>query len=148
MKFFYYVIATGFGVGYSSIAPGTAGSLLALALAFIIFRGNTSYIIIAAVVFAAAGVFSASFIEKERKTKDPQLIVVDEMVGMWISLILVPYLWWAYLVAFLFFRLFDVVKPFPVNEVQDLHGGIGIMLDDVIAGIYALICTHLILLLI
>ena len=88
---------------------------------------------------------SASFIEKERKTKDPQLVVVDEIVGMWISLLLVPCLWWTYLVALMFFRLFDVLKPFPVNTVQDLRGGIGIMLDDVIAGIYALICIHLIL---
>lgn len=145
MKLFYYTIATGFGAGYSPIAPGTAGSILALALAFWVFGGNTLYIIIATIVFFAAGTVSASFIEKDRKTKDPQLVVVDEMVGMWISLLLVPSLWWSYLIAFIFFRLFDVVKPFPVNTVQNLHGGIGIMLDDVIAGIYALICTHLIL---
>jgi phosphatidylglycerophosphatase A len=145
MKPLYYTIATGFGVGYSPIAPGTAGSILALVLAFFLFRGDALYLIIATIVLAGAGIMSASFMEKERKIKDPQLVVVDEMVGMWISLLLVPCLWWSYLIAFVFFRLFDVVKPFPVNSVQNIHGGIGIMLDDVIAGIYALICTHLIL---
>lgn len=145
MKFLYYSIATGFGVGYSRIAPGTAGSILALTLAFFVFRGSFTYIILAALIFALAGIVSASFIEKERKTKDPQLVVVDEMVGMWISLLLVPTFWWTYLLAFVFFRLFDILKPFPINRVQKLHGGIGIMMDDVIAGSYALICTHLIL---
>jgi phosphatidylglycerophosphatase A len=146
MKIFYYTIATGFGVGYSPIAPGTAGSILAAALAFFVFGGNTLSIIIVTIMFFGAGTASASNIEIESKIKDPQFIVADEMVGMWISLILVPHLWWTYMVAFLFFRLFDVVKPFPVNTMQNLDGGIGIMLDDVMAGIYSLICIHVVLL--
>ena len=146
MKTIYYIIATGFGAGYSPIAPGTAGSILAVAMAFFVFGGNTLYILTAAIILFGAGTISATFIEVQRQTKDPQFIVADEMVGMWISLILVKLSWWAYLIAFVFFRFFDIVKPFPVNATQNLHGGMGIMLDDVIAGIYALICIHLVLL--
>jgi phosphatidylglycerophosphatase A len=146
VKTFYYIFATGFGAGYSPIAPGTAGSILATAIAFFVFEGNTLYISAAAIIWFGAGTISASFIERERQTKDPQFIVVDEMVGMWVSLILVPLSWWAYLIAFVFFRFFDIVKPFPVNATQNLHGGMGVMLDDIVAGIYAFICVHLVLL--
>jgi phosphatidylglycerophosphatase A len=146
VKTLYYVIATGLGAGYSPIAPGTAGSILALAMAFFVFGGNTLYILAAAIILFGTGTISASFIERARQTKDPQFIVADEMVGMWISLILVKLSWWAYLIAFVFFRFFDIVKPFPVNTTQNLHGGLGIMLDDIVAGLYALVCVHLVLL--
>lgn len=146
MKTLYYIIATGFGAGYSPIAPGTAGSILAVTTAFFVLGGNTLYILAAATILFGAGTISANFIEIQRQTKDPQFIVADEMVGMWISLIFVKLSWWTYLIAFVFFRFFDIVKPFPVNAAQDLHGGMGIMLDDVVAGLYALVCVHLVLL--
>lgn len=144
----YYTLGTGFGLGYSPIAPGTAGSILAALVAFFVIKGNAPYLIIATVVVFTIGVTASSYIEKERETKDPSLVVIDEIVGMWISVFFIPYVWWDFLIAFALFRFFDVMKPFPANNLQKLHGGLGIMIDDVIAGVYALISTHLILLLI
>jgi phosphatidylglycerophosphatase A len=145
MRLVYYIIATGFGLGYSPIAPGTAGSILAVLVAFFLFRGSTTYLFISIILILVIGIIASSYVEKDRKSKDPSLVVIDEVAGMWISLLFVPHLWWAFLIAFGLFRLFDVVKPFPANKIQNWDGGLGIVLDDVIAGIYALISTHLIL---
>lgn len=143
MKILYYSIATGFGVGYSPLAPGTAGSILAVLIAYFLFEGNSVYLLAAAIIFFIIGVATGSFVEREQESKDPSIVVVDEMVGMWISLLFVPCKWWSFLIAFALFRLFDVLKPFPANRCQKLKGGWGIMMDDVIAGAYALIGTHL-----
>lgn len=148
MRVIYYTLGTGFGLGYSPIAPGTAGSILATLVAFFVIKGNAPYLIIAIIVIFTIGVIASSFIEKEREIKDPSLVVIDEIVGMWISVLFIPHVWWSFLIAFALFRFFDVVKPFPANNLQKLHGGLGIMIDDVIAGVYALISTHLILLLV
>lgn len=145
MKRFHYIIATGFGLGYSPLAPGTAGSLLALLMAFFIFRENYVILISAAIIFFGIGIVSATFVEKDQGSEDPGLIVVDEMVGMWIGLLFVPRLWWTFLLAFLLFRLFDILKPFPINAVQKLNNGWGIIMDDVLAGIYTLVTMHLLL---
>lgn len=143
MKILYYSIATGLGVGYSPVAPGTAGTILAALIAYFLFEENTVYLFVATVIFFIIGVAAGSFVEREQKSKDPSIVVVDEIVGMWISLLFVPHLWWSFLIAFALFRLFDVLKPFPANSIQNLKGGLGIMMDDVVAGIYALIGTHL-----
>ena len=148
MRVIYYTLGTGFGLGYSPIAPGTAGSILATLVAFFVIKGNAPYLIIATIVIFTVGVIASSFIEKEREIKDPSLVVIDEIVGMWISVLFIPHVWWSFLIAFALFRFFDVVKLFPANNLQKLHGGLGIMIDDVIAGVYALISTHLILLLV
>lgn len=146
MRFFHYTIASGLGLGYSPVAPGTAGSLLALGIAFYLLHGSTIFLLILTIVIFFAGTLSATYVEKDSQKHDPSLVVVDEMIGMWISLLLVPHIWWAYLIAFALFRFFDIVKPFPINSLQNLPDGWGIMLDDVGAGIYALIATHIILL--
>lgn len=146
MRILHYTIASGLGLGYSPVAPGTAGSLLALGSAFYLLHGNTAFLLILTAVFFIAGTLSATYVEKDSQTHDPSLVVVDEIVGMWISLLLVPHIWWAYIIAFALFRFFDIVKPYPINSLQKLPLGWGIMLDDVGAGIYALIATHLILL--
>lgn len=148
MRSIYYIIATGFGLGYSPIAPGTAGSILAVLVAFFLFEKGTLFLIVSIIVIFIIGTMAASFVEKDKKSKDPSLVVIDEVAGMWISLLFVPHLWWSFLITFGLFRLFDVIKPFPANKIQSLEGGLGIMLDDVIAGIYALIGTHLILMII
>jgi phosphatidylglycerophosphatase A len=148
MRVIYYTLGTGFGLGYSPIAPGTAGSILATLVAFFVIKGNAPYLIIATIVVFTVGVIASSYIEKEQEIKDPSLVVIDEIVGMWISVLIIPHVWWSFLIAFALFRFFDVVKPFPANNLQKLRGGLGIMIDDVIAGVYALASTHLILLLI
>lgn len=146
IKNFHYVIATGFGLGYSPIAPGTAGSLLALLIAFFIFEGNYIFLTVATIIFFGIGIVSATFVEKEKGTEDPSLVVIDEIVGMWIGLLFIPPLWWMFLISFLLFRLFDILKPFPINAAQKLSNGWGIMMDDVLAGLYTLVSMHLLLL--
>jgi len=142
MKFIHYTIATGFGSGYSPLAPGTAGSLLALFIAY--FAGGRWLILVTLIaVFFLLGVVSSTFVEKDSGREDPSIVVVDEMVGMWIALFLMPFSLKNYIVAFVFFRAFDILKPFPIDHSQKFSGGWGIMIDDVIAGIYALVLVFL-----
>jgi phosphatidylglycerophosphatase A len=144
MRFLTYMIATGFGAGFSPVAPGTAGSLLAAAVIYLISPLPAQWLIAALFVLFWIGVHAAAALEKELG-KDPSQVVVDEIVGMGISLILAPKSGKIFLAAFLLFRLFDVWKPFPIRQAEKIPGGAGIMLDDVIAGVYALLVLHLLL---
>ncbi len=135
-KWLIYGIGTGLGSGYAPVAPGTAGSLLAIIL-FALIPFNSSGWLGAISFFFFVGVLVSNIIEKE-KGNDPGLVVVDEIVGQWIALLFLPvYGWKVLLASFLLFRLFDIWKPFPINRSQNLEGGWGIMIDDVLAGIYA-----------
>jgi phosphatidylglycerophosphatase A len=138
-----YLIATGFGVGFSPVAPGTAGSLLSVFICYFMFFEHFGLNILVLFILFCLGVFVSTNIEKERGV-DPALIVIDEIVGMGVSLIYLPKDWRLYLLAFLFFRIFDIWKPPPINQAQNLHGGLGVMLDDLIAGIYSLFFIQLI----
>ncbi len=143
MRFFHYLIATGLGSGYSPLAPGTAGSILAVVIVYLLAPIGLWIFGSALLLLFLLGVWSGTQLEKDHG-EDPSLVVIDEIVGMGISLLFLPKSWPLFLVAFLLFRLFDIFKPFPINNLQDIHGGWGIMLDDVLAGIYALAGTHLI----
>ncbi len=139
MRRFHYFLATGCYSGYSPIAPGTAGSAFAWLIFWLIpgFRGIS--LLAACVLFFAVGVYSATQVEKYEKKKDSGKIVIDEVVGMWLTLLFLPagmnIIWW--IAGFFVFRIFDIIKPFPANRSQALKGGWGVMADDVIAGIYA-----------
>jgi phosphatidylglycerophosphatase A len=131
------VIATAFGSGYSPWAPGTAGSLVGLAL-FVPLASRAWPVQLAAaaavtLVGALAGGRLATLVGK----KDPGLVVVDEVAGQWITLIGLPLTPVVALVGFLLFRAMDIVKPWPARDLERLPGGWGIMLDDVAAGLYA-----------
>ncbi len=143
MRYVYYAIGTGLGTGFSPIAPGTAGSLLMLLLIYGLGPISAGVLLGVLVVLFFLGVFTGTYIEKERG-EDPPIVVIDEMVGMGISLWMVPYDWRLYAAAFVLFRIFDIYKPPPIEASQRVSAGWGIMLDDVIAGIYALILTHFI----
>ncbi len=138
-----YFIAYGFGSGLSPRAPGTAGSLLALLL-FLPARDFPFYIHLAFILVALiAGIFVCGRVASQLEIKDPSVIVWDEFVGMWISLLFLPAGWIWYLAAFAAFRFFDILKPWPVNWADEkLEGGPGIMLDDVVAGLYALLAVQ------
>ena len=138
-----YVVATTFGAGFSPIAPGTAGSLIAVLLVYFLSPFPVWIFILVLIILFFAGVYTGTQIEKE-KGHDPSLVVIDEFVGMGISLLFLDKDWRFYLIAFILFRFFDIVKPPPINLSQKLAGGYGIMIDDVLAGLYALILTHLI----
>jgi len=130
-------VATGLGSGYSPLAPGTAGSLLGLAL-FWPLHGLpvAAQIAVAAAVFAA-GVSASGSVARRVGIEDPGIVVVDEVVGMWVSLLFVPLGAATALAAFVLFRVMDVVKPYPARQLEQLPGGWGVMADDVMAGIYA-----------
>lgn len=138
-------VATGFYVGFLPVFPGTWGSVAAFVPYY--FARNLppwSYLIMLAVVFIF-GFFSAGAAEKILDRADAGPIVIDEIVGMLITLMFAPAhpLYW--LLGFVLFRIFDILKPFPVCWFDNhIHGGLGIMLDDVMAGLYALVSLQLI----
>ena len=151
-----WIIATWFGSGLLPKAPGTWGSLAAFPFAYIISVYTCPYaLILGTVALFFIGIWASEKVEESVQIEDPGFIVVDEVVGQWIALLPLPFLY-SFLnsdsfhlyfaviaaVAFIAFRIFDIWKPWPVNYVdKNVHGGYGIMLDDVIAGMYALIIT-------
>jgi len=135
-------IATGFFSGYSRIAPGTAGSLAALA--FYAIPGFENYLPVAILTSFFPGVFTANRME-QHFGKDPSVVVIDEIAGMWISLLFIPKSIALSVIAFFFFRVYDIFKPPPARQVEAVGNGWGVMLDDVAAGIYANISVRLIL---
>jgi phosphatidylglycerophosphatase A len=131
------LLATFFGAGYSPFAPGTAGSLAAVAIAVVLRLPPWQYAVLAAALFLPA-VWAADVTARTLKKKDPGLVVVDEAIGQWIALAGARTLTWeTYLAAFVLFRLFDIWKPPPVRQLEALPGGWGINADDVMAGVYA-----------
>ena len=138
------LIGTGFGAGFSPFAPGTVGALLAsiiwvvfyFLLPFHILLWVTIALVIA---FTFAGIWSANQLQKFWG-EDPSRIVVDEMVGVWIPLLAVPnndkWHWYA-VAAFVLFRILDIWKPLGIRKMESLPAGIGVMMDDVLAGIYS-----------
>jgi len=133
-------IATWFGAGYSPFAPGTAGSLVALAIAIVLHEyagfGSWQFLVMAALLFPPA-TWAASETARVNNLKDPQIVVVDEVLGQWITLAGARTLnWKSYLAAFALFRLFDIWKPAPVRQLESLPGGLGINADDMMAGVY------------
>jgi phosphatidylglycerophosphatase A len=140
-------IAT-FGVGFIPIAPGTWGSLVGIGIYLLLrtkvlgeFLGFEFTLVLALQVITLSGIWAASRTERITGRKDPGKVVVDEVAGQLVSLIptLMPILsapvW--IIVSFILFRFFDIVKPYPAREMERLHGGLGIMSDDWVAGIYA-----------
>ena len=142
------LIATGFYSGYLPKAPGTWGSLVGVLLVFLLNNLSLQiYLSVVAGLFIV-GSFVAGEAEKILDNRDPGVVVIDEIVGMLITMIAVPVAPLTMVLGFILFRVFDIAKPFPVNFFdQHFHGGLGIMLDDVVAGIYSLIIMQLILLL-
>lgn len=140
------LVATWFGVGLMPIASGTWGSLAALplgALAGYLFGPVAVFLV--AIVVSVAGVWAGNVICVRSGIRDPGLIVVDEVAGQLLALAFAPFTWWGYALAFLLFRAADIVKPFPANWCdREIHGGLGVMLDDLVAGLYAGIATWVI----
>jgi phosphatidylglycerophosphatase A len=147
MKFAAKAFATFFGAGYMPLAPGTFASLIsALLYKYVLVKlGGPFYAVLIAIIFFA-GAFSAKAFSQELDEHDPRKIVIDEVCGQLIALYLIPPLWLYVGLGFLFFRFFDIVKPFGIRKLERLTGGWGIMADDVLAGIYSVAILHLYLL--
>lgn len=138
-----YFFAMGFGSGLSPWAPGTLGSLLAIVLFIPVVGAPWWFHLLLIVTAFCAGIFLCGRVAADLGVEDPSEIVWDEFVGMWISLLLVPFVWYWWLLAFVLFRVFDILKPWPVRWAERiLPGGLGVMCDDVLAGLYALGGVH------
>jgi len=138
------LVATFFGVGRMSPGPGSWGSAATVALWWLLTRWIASDWRIPAIGALAAiatliGIPAATQISRASGLKDPQFVVIDEVAGQLITLIAVPVSWKSLLLGFILFRGFDMVKPPPVRQLERLPEGFGIVLDDVAAGIYALV---------
>jgi phosphatidylglycerophosphatase A len=143
MKFFSKAFSTFFGAGYFPIAPGTFASLI-VALLYKFFLGQWEWGLYARLwlVVFFVGLVSSTLFSRELRQKDPGKIVIDEVCGQMIALFLIPPSWLPILVSFLLFRLFDVAKPYPIRKLERLEDGLGIMADDVLAGLYARILVQ------
>ena len=131
------VVATAFGGGYSPFAPGTAGSAVGVLLFWPLSGLGWGWQLTACLGVFVVGIPAASRVARLAGREDPGLVVVDEVAGQWITLLGLPFTAPVALVGFLLFRVMDVVKPWPARALERLPGGLGIMADDVAAGVYA-----------
>jgi len=151
------------GVGYLPLAPGTWGSLVGIGVYALVrgaamklmfdagagrnfnllhvYYGVLAVELVAIISLTLAGIWAASRTEQLSARKDPGKVVIDEVAGQFIALMPVPYLlgtaWWSAILAFVLFRFFDIVKPYPARKLESLEAGLGIMADDIVAGVYA-----------
>lgn len=144
------LVATFFGVGRLKPGPGSWGSLVTVLLwAFASSRISTEdrvwATIIAALAVTLIGIPAATKVTRTCGVKDPQFVVIDEVAGQLVALIAVPLAWKTFLVGFILFRVFDMWKPFPIGQLERLPEGTGIVVDDLGAGVYALVIVHLLL---
>ncbi|HZC44053.1 MAG TPA: phosphatidylglycerophosphatase A [Acidobacteriaceae bacterium] len=146
-----WALATCFGVGFLRPAPGTWGSgvglLLWLAAAHWLHPSPMYLALgtaVGAILVLLAGIPASSTVAREAAIEDPGFVVLDEVVGQWIALIAAGTRTWEWLLAFALFRVFDILKPPPARQFDRMHGGFGIMMDDVAAGIYAMAVVWLV----
>ena len=137
-------VATAGGVGLIPVAPGTWGTAVGACLLLLLRltgEAGAEATVLAAVL--VCGVWSATVAERHFGRPDPGAIVIDEVAGMLIALFWVPVTWIGFLVGFLAFRVFDIVKPFPARAAERLPAGWGVMADDVVAGLYAYLTVRM-----
>jgi len=129
-------IATAFGVGYAPVASGTFGSAAGLLL-WVILPSTVAAQAAAIVLLFVLGSWSGKIAERHFGRTDPGQVVIDEVMGMLITLFMNPVGWKGAMAAFVLFRIADVIKPYPANRLERLHGGIGVMADDAMAAVYS-----------
>ena len=141
-----FAIGTVFKTGYIPIAPGTIGSIVGL-LVFWLIKDSASFtveVLVVTILFFV-GVWASTIVEQVLQRQDPGVVIVDEVVGMLVALMLLPPTTTVIFLAFFLFRFFDIVKPYPARWCEQLSRGWGIMMDDVVAGLYVNVLIHIIL---
>jgi phosphatidylglycerophosphatase A len=145
MNRFILILATGFGVGYSPIAPGTLGTLVAILIYYFLSEISPPLYEITLIGFFFLSVWVSENAERFFRKKDDQRIVIDEIIGFLTTMLWVPKTIRFVIIGFFLFRFFDILKPFPIRRLEKgFKGGFGVVLDDVVAGVYANIVLRLI----
>jgi phosphatidylglycerophosphatase A len=145
MNRFFLLLATGFGVGYSPVAPGTLGTLVAIPIYYFLSEIPSPLYEVTLIGFFFLSVWISENAEIFFRKKDDQRIVIDEIIGFLITMLWIPKTTRFIIIGFILFRFFDILKPFPIRRLERrLKGGYGVVLDDVAAGVYANIILHLI----
>lgn len=140
-----HLLAFGFGSGLAPKAPGTFGTLAALPFYLLLAQLSLAGYALALVLAFGLGIWICDKTAQDLGVHDHGGIVWDEFVGLWITLFVAPAGWWWIVTGFLLFRLFDILKPFPISWFdKNVKGGLGIMLDDALAGSFAWLCLQLI----
>ena len=154
MKFIYKLTATALGAGYSPFAPGTAGAIVGCIALWLFEKYNivsttdTPVLFIGLILITTVlGIIATDKLEDEWG-KDPSKVVLDEVIGVWIAMMFIPFSFFNVLLAFGLFRYFDIAKPLGIRNLEALKGGLGVMADDMLAGIYSNIVLQIILALI
>lgn len=143
IKFWHYGLATVGGSGYVPFAPGTAGSLVAVLFFWFVPLSPGANLLLL-VTLSVLGVFSATYVEK-LEGEDPGKVVIDEFVGQGLTLLVASHTLCHFIAGFILFRIFDIFKPAPVRQAERLRAGLGIMADDLVAGIYSIICLQILI---
>ena len=133
MKHVARVIATFFFVGYAPVAPGTVATIPAVGLALGLSRLGTAAFLSTTLVLSVVGIWAAGVYERESGLSDPRAIVIDEVAGYLVAVALLPMTWPIVVVSFFAFRAFDIFKPPPIRRIE---GGAGVVIDDLVAGLY------------
>ena len=141
------MIATCFGIGRVPFASGTVASAAALPLGWVLVFLGPRALVISAIIATIAGIWACEVHAKKIGAKDPSECVIDEVAGQWIALAPIAmearvYDWRPFVMAFFLFRLFDITKPWPIAAMEKLEGGLGIMADDVVAGLFAALALY------
>ena len=145
MNRFFLLLATGFGVGYSPVAPGTLGTLVVIPGYYFLSENPSPLYEITLISFFFLSVWISENAEIFFGKKDDRRIVIDEMMGFLITMLWIPKTIRFIMIGFFLFRFFDILKPFPIRHLERVKSGFGVVLDDVLAGIYSNILLHLVL---
>lgn len=146
MTIFIKLFATVFGVGYCPVAPGTVGTIAGAGFYFLMRNMPLPHYIIFVLVFIFMASWVADIAEEIFTEEDPQKVVIDEVAGFLVTMIGFQFNWILVVAGFILFRIFDIIKPFPIRQLEKrITGGFGIVLDDVLAGVYANIALRLII---
>lgn len=141
-----HILSFGFGSGLSPVAPGTMGTLVAIPIFLVLATYSPAIYLLFVVITFFVGCWASGRTTRALNVHDHPGIVIDEIVGYLITMIFVPVTWYWVILGFLLFRLFDIWKPWPISIVdKQVKGGLGIMIDDVLAALYSLLSLHIVI---
>lgn len=137
------ILSSWFGIGLIPRMPGTVGTLAAIPIGIVMNRLGLFFGAILLVICIVAGIWSAGVTERILGRDDPSEVVIDEVVGFLLTIYLLPVSWLSIVLGFVMFRFFDILKPFPIKRFERIGGGTGIILDDLAAGVYAVLSINI-----